>query len=126
MKEVSHGSRSRSPVYQGKQRVAGLWVRKKADGSIGLRVAEADRRADAPRRPQGHRDEDRGDQRPQKLGVGVEEGEVKVGDRSLTITKLAADFLAREEGILGTRESVAPSPCTGRGWKRTSCPRSAR
>jgi hypothetical protein len=37
-----------------------------------------------------------------KLDVGVEEGEVRVGDRTLTIRTLVADFLAREEANWST------------------------
>ena len=39
-----------------------------------------------------------------KLTVGVEEGELRVGDRSLTLKALVEDFLTREEGILASRK----------------------
>jgi integrase len=35
--------------------------------------------------------------------VGVETGEVEIGDRSLTVRAMAESFLARERGVLGSR-----------------------
>jgi integrase len=39
-----------------------------------------------------------------RLAVGVERGEVEIGDRSLTLRVLAESFLARERGVLGRRK----------------------
>jgi integrase len=41
-----------------------------------------------------------------KLVVGVESGEVEIGDRTLTVAAMVASFIARERGILATK---APS-----------------
>ena len=99
-----HGARSRGPVHQGQTRIVGLWVRKKADGSI---VYETQKRMDGKMCRVVHRDiatKTEAIAAHAKLGVGVEQGEVRVGDRSLTMRALVADFLAREEGILATRK----------------------
>jgi integrase len=41
----------------------------------------------------------------EQIRVGLRAGEIKIGDRSLTIAKLRDSFIARERGTLGTRSS---------------------
>jgi integrase len=38
-----------------------------------------------------------------RLVVGVESGEIEIGDRTLTVAAMADSFIARERGILGTK-----------------------
>lgn len=105
-KKASHGAASRVPVFEGKRRVRGLWERRLASGAV--RFESQLRQAGRVRRvahPDGftkteaiaaHR----------RLVVGVETGEVEIGDRSLTVRAIAESFLARERGVLGKRKKT--------------------
>jgi integrase len=91
------------PAIPASKRITGLWERRLADGSV---VYETQARIDGKVRRVVHRDavtKTEAILAHKKLTVGDEEGEVKVGDRSLTMKALVEDFLARERGVLGQR-----------------------
>jgi integrase len=102
-KQAFHGAATRAPVFEGTHRVRGLWERRTADGKT--KYDSQFRQAGRMRRvahPNGltkteaiaaHR----------RLVVGVESGEVEIGDRTLTVRAMADSFIARERGVLGTK-----------------------
>jgi integrase len=103
-KKAFHGAATRVPVFEGKQRVRGLWERRLADGT---RKFESQFRQGGKVRRTGHPDgytKTEAIAAHRRLVGGVESGEVEIGDRSLTVKALAESFLARERGVLGTRE----------------------
>jgi integrase len=89
----------REPVFQGKERVPGLWVRESANG----RVYEVQKRVDGKMRRLKLRATIKTDaiNEARGLTVDIDRGSVELGDRSVTVTALAASFLEREESILG-------------------------
>jgi integrase len=104
----SHTVGKRVPVFQGKQRIPGLYSYLAADGTLSYswsrRVAGKMRRGGLEttgRVSQERKTEAISEYRA--LFVDVERGAVKIGDRSLTVAALVEDFIARERGPLGTR-----------------------
>jgi integrase len=91
----------RHPVYQGKTRVPGLWERESASG----RVYEFQKRVDGKMRRIKLRATTKTDaiNEARGLGVDLDRGDVKIGDRTVTVRALADSFVARERGVLGTR-----------------------
>ena len=90
----------REPVFQGKERVPGLWVRESANGP----VYEVQKRVDGKMRRLKLRARMKTDavNEARGLSVDIDRGDVEIGDRSVTVALLAASFLDREEGALGT------------------------
>src|SRR5207247_2607716 len=41
----------------------------------------------------------------QRLSLGVDDGDIQIGDRSLTVKAMATSFIARERGVLATRST---------------------
>jgi integrase len=79
-------------------------MRTKADGTV---IFESQMRIDGKVRRVVHRDvvtKTEAVNAHRRLTVGVEEGAVKVGDRTLTLTALVEDFLGRERGVLASRK----------------------
>jgi integrase len=103
-KKASHGAATRAPVFEGKQRVRGLWERRLADGT---RKFDSQFRQGGKVRRTGHPEgytKTEAIAAHRRLVGGVESGEVEIGDRSLTVKALAESFLARERGVLGIRK----------------------
>src|SRR5262245_55059415 len=102
---VSQASRERTPVMFNGQRVSGLFARVLADGTISYTWS---RRVDGRMRRGvlqttgrvGQEQKTDAVNEYRKLFVAVAEGDVKIGARSLTVTALVEDFLARERGVL--------------------------
>jgi integrase len=94
----------REPVFEGKHRVRGLWQRRTAEGHV---TYESQMRIDGgnPRRVV-HRDvltKTEAIAAHRRLTVGVDTGDVQIGDRTLTVRAMVDSFVARERGILATR-----------------------
>ena len=114
----------RTPVLVGKQRISGLYSYRAADGTITYpwsrrvegkmrrgvltttgRVGQ-ERKTDAVNEYNG-------------LFTDIERGDVKLGNRTITVRTLVEDFIARERGPLGARipddrrhlRDAAPHPC---------------
>jgi integrase len=104
----------RVPVFQGKQRVPGLYGYLAGDGTISYPWA---RRIDGRQRrgvlgTTGRVGQERKTEAVNEyraLFVDVERGVVKIGDRNLTVAALVEDFLARERGPLAARSAVTVS-----------------
>lgn len=96
---------SREPVFEGKHRVRGLWQRRTAGGKTKY---ESQFRQDGKMRRTAHPvdlTKTEAIAAHRRLVVGVESGEVKIGDRTLTVRAMAESFIARERSILATRKS---------------------
>ena len=105
-KKAFHGAATRVPVFEGKQRVRGLWERRLADGT---RKFESQFRQGGKVRRIAHPDgytKTEAIAAHRRLVGGVESGEVEIGDRSLIVKALVESFLAREYGVLGTRKKT--------------------
>jgi integrase len=107
----SHSVGQRVPVFQGKQRISGLYSYLAADGTLtypwSRRVAGTMRRGvleTTGKVGQERRTDAINEYRA--LFVDVERGTVKIGDRSLTLAALVEDFIARECGPLGARAAT--------------------
>jgi integrase len=89
----------RQPVFQGKERVPGLWVRQTVDGP----VYEVQKRIDGKMRRIKLRARIKMDAINEMRGltVDIDRGDLELGDRSVTMAALAASYLEREEGVLG-------------------------
>jgi integrase len=89
----------REPVFQGKERVPGLWVRESTTGT----VYEVQKRVDGKMRRLKLRAKIKTDaiNEARGLTVDIDRGDVELGDRTVTMVALAASFLDREEGVLG-------------------------
>jgi integrase len=103
----SHTVGKRVPVFQGKQRVSGLYSYLAADGALSYPWS---RRVDGKMRrgvleTTGRVGQERKSEAVNEyhgLFTDVRRGSVELGDRSVTIAALAASYLEREEGVLGT------------------------
>jgi integrase len=103
----SHTVGKRVPVFQGKRRIPGLFSYLAADGTLSYPWS---RRVDGKMRrgvleTTGRVGQERKTEAVNEyhgLFTDVRRGEVKIGDRSVTIVALAASYLEREEGVLGT------------------------
>jgi integrase len=101
---ASHGAASRAPVFEGKRRVRGLWERRSANGKV---TYETQKRIDGRVRRVVHRAVDTRTEAilaHRRLTVDVDAGEVRIGDRTLTVRAMVESFLARERGVLATRK----------------------
>jgi integrase len=104
-KQVSHGAATRVPVFEGKQRVRGLWERRTSDGKT--KYDSQFRQAGRMRRL-AHADgytKTEAIAAHRKLVVGVESGEIELGDRTLTVAAMVTSFIGRERGILAVRKA---------------------
>jgi integrase len=103
----SHTVGKRVPVFQGKRRIPGLYSYLAADGTLSYPWT---RRIDGRQRrgvleTTGRIGQERKTDAVNEyhgLFADVQRGDVKIGDRSLTLRALVEDFLARERGVLGT------------------------
>ena len=93
----------REAVFQGKQRIPGLWVRETKSGP----VFEVQKRVDGRMRRIKLRAANKTDaiNEARTLTVDVQRGDVQLGDRTLTVTALRDSYLDRERGVLGTRRA---------------------
>jgi integrase len=108
--EVSHRTRriQREPVFQGKRRIPGLYSYLAADGTLSYPWS---RRVDGKMRrgvleTTGRVGQERKTDAINEyhgLFADIQRGDVELGDRSVTVAALAASYLEREEGVLGTR-----------------------
>lgn len=106
--------RPRVPVVASGHRVSGLWQRVNADGSLSFsvqkRVAGRVKRITLPR---GITKTD-AVKEARKLTVGIDAGEVAMGDRRLTLEELSSRFFASERGPLGRRSESTLTLYEGR------------
>jgi integrase len=107
----SHTVGQRVPVFQGKQRIPGLYSYLSADGALSYawsRRVEGKMRRGALETTGRIGQERKTDaiNEYRALFVDVERGTVKIGDRNLTVTALIEDFIARERGPLGVRAAT--------------------
>lgn len=100
-----NGARTREPVHSGTSRIRGLWQRTLASGRI---VYDSQLRENGKMRRVRHPDglnKTEAILAHRKLVGGVAEGELQIGDRSLTVRQLCESFMEREDGPLGTRSA---------------------
>src|SRR5215831_2101100 len=103
----SHTVGKRVPVSQGKQRIPGLYSYLAADGTLSYPWS---RRVDGKMRrgvleTTGRVGQERKTEAVNEyhgLFTDVRRGDIELGDRNVTIAALAASYLEREEGVLGT------------------------
>jgi integrase len=103
----SHTVGERGPVFQGKQRISGLYSYLATDGTLSYPWS---RRVDGKMRRGVLETTGRVGQEPKTEAVAeyhalftdVRRGDVELGDRSVTIVALAASYFEREQGVLGT------------------------
>jgi integrase len=101
---ASHGAATRAPVFEGKQRVRGLWQRRLANGRS--KYESQFREAGRVRRvahPDGYTKTE-AISAHRRLVYGAEASEVRLGDRSLTVRAMVDSFVGRERGVLATRK----------------------
>lgn len=113
MNAASSVSRKRVPVFEGKTRVVGLWMRTTADGRTVYELQKRDggkmRRIvlKATTKTEAIR-------AARSLTVGLDEKTVEIGDRSLTLQRLVDAFLAYERSPLGARKASTVGLYDGR------------
>jgi integrase len=100
----SHGAKSRRPVLQGQRKIVGLWERQTAAGATRY---ESLIRIDGKQKRVIHDAENKSAAivAHNRLKTGVADGEVQIGDRTLTVKVMCDSFLQREEGPLGKRSA---------------------